>query len=138
MKEKVTVEVIINVEREKVWDFFNDPAHIVKWNHASDDWHSPRAENDLRVGGRFNTRMEAKDGSEGFDFIGTYTEVVEPERFAYTMDDGRTVSVTFEEMRNSTYVKTLFDPEDENSIEMQKEGWQAILDNFKKYAESRG
>lgn len=138
MKEAITVEIIINVEREKVWDFFNDPKHIVKWNHASDDWHSPRAENNLRVGGKFNNRMQAKDGSEGFDFTGTYTEVVAPERLAYTMDDGRTAAVTFEEMGNSTYVKTVFDPEGENSIELQKGGWQAILDNFKKYAESKG
>ena len=112
MKEAITVEIIINVEREKVWDFFNDPKHIVKWNHASDDWHSPRAENDLRVGGKFNNRMQAKDG--------------------------RTAAVTFEEIGNSTYVKTVFDPEDENSIELQKGGWQAILDNFKKYAEAKG
>lgn len=120
---------------EKVWQYFTEPDHIKAWNNASPDWHSPRVENDLRVGGRFNTRMEAKDGSEGFDFTGTYTEVVPEERIAYAMDDGRKVEVVFEETEGGTRVTETFDPEDENPIEMQKEGWQSILDNFKRYVE---
>lgn len=135
MLEQIIVEVIINVEREKVWDFFTGPLHILRWNHATDDWHTTHAENDLVVGGKFNSRMESKNGSEGFDFKGTYTEVIAPERLAYTMDDGRKATVVFTELGNSTHVETIFDPENENSVEMQKGGWQAILDNFKKYAE---
>ncbi len=135
MAEKIAVEVIINDSIEKVWDAFTKPEHIIKWAFASDDWHAPRAENDLRAGGKFNTRMESKDGSEGFDFAGTYDEVVPRQRIAYTMDDGRIATVVFEEMGNSTYIKTIFDSESENPIEMQKEGWQGILDNFKKYVE---
>lgn len=134
--EPLSVEAIVNEEREKVWKAYAEPAHIVQWAHASDDWHAPRAENDLRVGGRFVTRMEAKDGSEGFDFTGTYDEVVVPERIAYTMNDGRKALVVFEELGNSTHVRVSFDPERENPTEMQREGWQAILNNFKDVAES--
>lgn len=105
------------------------------WNHASDDWHSPRAQNDLRPGGVFNYRMESKDGSEGFDFTGTYSEVVPLEKMAYTMPDGRSVTVLFTSDGSLTTVATTFDPETENSPDMQRAGWQAILDNFKKYTE---
>jgi uncharacterized protein YndB with AHSA1/START domain len=134
--EKITVQGIINESVEKVWDIFTKPEHITKWNHASEDWHCPRAENDLRAGGRFTSRMEAKDGSEGFDFTGVYDEVVPRKKIAYTMDDGRKAQVMFEEMGNSTAVTTTFDPENENPLEMQKAGWQAILDTFKTYTEA--
>ena len=109
----------------------------MQWNNASDDWHTPRAQNDLKVGGRFLSRMEAKDGSAGFDFEGTYTKVKEYRLIAYSMDDGRIVRITFSEHGNNTTVVITFDPEQENSLEMQRAGWQAILDNFKKYAEAQ-
>ena len=134
--EQITVETVIAAPIEKVWGFFNEPEHVIKWNHASDDWHSPRAENDLRVGGTFNYRMEAKDGSVGFDFTGTYEEVVPNKLIRYVMDDGRKVGVSFEDIGGSTEVRTIFDPETENPIEMQRGGWQSILDNFKKYTEA--
>ncbi|MBL7876451.1 MAG: SRPBCC domain-containing protein [Cyclobacteriaceae bacterium] len=107
----------------------------MKWNNASEDWHTPHAENDLRVGGRFVSRMAAKDGSMSFDFGGTYDQVKTNELIAYTMDDGRKTSVVFTKKGNQTYVSETFDAEGENSIEMQRAGWQAILNNFKKYAE---
>jgi uncharacterized protein YndB with AHSA1/START domain len=134
--EKITVETIINEPVEKVWKYHNDPAHITKWCTPSDDWHTPKAENDLRVGGKFLSRMEAKDGSAGFDFTGTYDEIVPNEKIAYTMDDGRKAAITFEALGNSTHVTVVFDPETMNPPEFQKQGWQAILDNFKKYTEA--
>lgn len=132
----IVIETIVNAPVEKVWEFYTNPEQVTKWNHASDDWHSPRAENDLRVGGTFNYRMEAKDGSFGFDFGGTYTVVTSPEYIAYTMGDGRTVAVTFTSNGSETKVTIAFDPETENSIEMQRDGWQAILNNFKKCVEA--
>lgn len=134
--EKITVEATINAPVEKVWEYWTEPQHITKWNNASDDWHTPVAENDLRAGGKFLTRMEAKDGSFGFDFGGVYDEVRTNEFISYTLGDGRKVSITFTSQGNETYVSETFDAESENPIEMQKGGWQAILDNFKKYAES--
>lgn len=138
MTEMITVETIINEPVEKVWDAYNNPNHIVHWAFASDDWQAPHAENDLREGGRFLTRMEAKDGSAAFDFTGTYTEVIPNKKIAYTMDgeDERKAVIVFEEMGNSTHLMVTFDPENINPIEMQKGGWQAILENFKKYTES--
>lgn len=133
---KITVENVIKAPVEKVWDFWTSPKHIVKWNSASDDWHTPKSENDLRVGGKFLSRMEAKDGSMGFDFGGTYTEVKNHQLINYTMEDGREVSTSFESRGNETEVVTVFDAESVNSVELQKGGWQAILDNFKKYTES--
>lgn len=133
---QLTVEAIVNNEREKVWEAYTNPKFITKWAHADDTWHAPRAENDLKEGGKFLTRMEAKDGSEGFDFTGVYDEVVAPERIAYTMSDGRKARITFEELGNSTHVRVSFDPENENPHEMQIAGWQAILNNFKTVAES--
>ncbi len=108
----------------------------MQWNSASDDWHTPSATVDLREGGTFTSRMEAKDGSMGFEFGGTYTKIVNQQRIEYTMDDGRTVSAVFEEHNGHTHVTETFDPETENSREMQQQGWQTILDNFKNYAES--
>lgn len=138
MENKITVETTINAPIETVWERFNKPEHVMKWNHASDDWHSPRAENDLRAGGKFNYRMEAKDGSAGFDFGGEYAEVVPNQKIAYVMGDGRKVEVNFGEQEGETHITTVFDPESQNPPEFQKAGWQAILDNFKKYAEEAG
>ncbi|MES2679035.1 MAG: SRPBCC family protein [Bacteroidota bacterium] len=135
-KTTLTVEATVKAPVEKVWNFWSTPEHIMKWNSASDDWHTPKAENDLRVGGKFLSRMEAKDGSFGFDFGGVYDEVNTNKVIAYTMGDGRKVKNTFTANGNETKVVSTFEAETENSLEMQKGGWQAILDNFKKYTES--
>ncbi|MGF6949312.1 uncharacterized protein YndB with AHSA1/START domain [Neobacillus sp. B4I6] len=133
--EKITVKATVHAPVEKVWEYWTEPNHITKWNNASDDWHTPIAENDLTVGGKFLTRMEAKDGSFGFDFGGIYDEVELNEAISYTMGDGRKVDITFKGHGNETQVIETFDAETTNSIEMQQAGWQAILDNFKKYSE---
>jgi uncharacterized protein YndB with AHSA1/START domain len=133
---KITVEATVKAPVEKVWKIWTLPEHITKWNAASDDWHSPFAENDLRVGGKFLARMEAKDGSFGFDFGGTYDQVKTHELIEYTIGDGRKVIVHFTPNGNETKVTETFDAENTHSIEMQRGGWQAILDNFKKYAEA--
>ena len=135
-RTSITVETNVNAPVEKVWETWTDPSHIMEWNSAIDTWHTPRAENDLRVGGKFSARMEAKDGSIGFDFGGTYDEVVHHKRIAYTMSDGRKVEVDFQPNGSQTKVIETFDAETENSVELQRDGWQAILDNFKKYTES--
>jgi uncharacterized protein YndB with AHSA1/START domain len=132
---KITVKTSVNAPVEKVWEYWTEPKHITQWNNASDDWHTPVAENDLSVGGKFLTRMEAKDGSFGFDFGGIYDEVKLNEVISYTMGDGRKVTITFKSQGNETEVIETFDAETTNPIEMQQAGWQAILDNFKKYAE---
>lgn len=132
----ITVENTINAPVEKVWEFWSKPEHITKWCSASDDWHTPRAENDLRTGGKFLSRMEAKDGSFGFDFGGVYDEVRNNEYIEYTMGDGRKVKITFSANGNTTKVVESFDAESTNPVEMQRGGWQAILDNFKKYTEA--
>ena len=134
-KTTVTVEATINAPVEKVWALWTEPKHIVNWNFASDDWHSPSAENDLQVGGKFTSRMEAKDGSFGFDFGGIYNEIVIHQKIVYTMDDERRVEITFNTDENTTIVTETFDAETSNDIEMQRAGWQAILNNFKKYVE---
>lgn len=133
--QKVTIQSSIHAPIEKVWDYWNTPEHIKKWNAASPDWHTPKSENDLRVGGRFTSRMEAKDGSFGFDFGGTYDEVVEHQSIRYTMDDGRQTEITFTSDGNGTKIVETFDAETQNPVEMQQAGWQSILDNFKKYTE---
>jgi uncharacterized protein YndB with AHSA1/START domain len=136
--EPITVSTLIRKPREMVWDFLTLPEHITQWCHASDDWHAPHAENDIREGGRFSTTMAARDGSTRFDFTGTYTEVVPFERYRYVMDgeDARTVVVTLTETNEGILVTEVFDPENENPIEMQRAGWQSILDNYKAYTES--
>lgn len=134
-KTNITVESAVNAPVEKVWKFWTSPEHITKWCNASDDWHAPHAENDVRVGGKFSTRMEAKDGSFGFDFGGVYDQVKLNEVIAYTMGDGRKVNVVFASEANKTKVTETFEAENENPVEMQRGGWQAILDNFKKYTE---
>jgi len=133
--ERITVGSIISANIEKVWNCWNQPEHITQWNFATDEWRCPKAENDLRVGGKLKSRMEAKDGSMGFDFEATYDEVVDQKRITYTMTDGRKATTTFEEMDGKTKITTTFDAEQSNSIEMQKDGWQAIINNFKKYVE---
>ncbi|MFL6560338.1 MAG: SRPBCC family protein [Bacillus sp. (in: firmicutes)] len=132
---KITVKATVHAPVENVWKYWTEPAHLTKWNNASDDWHTPIAENDLRAGGKFLSRMEAKDGSFGFDFGGIYDEVKLNEAISYTMGDGRKVDITFKGHGNETQVIETFDAETTNSIEMQQAGWQAILDNFKKYSE---
>jgi uncharacterized protein YndB with AHSA1/START domain len=136
IKTKITVEITVKAVVEKVWDLWTSPEHIVKWNTASDDWHTTKAENDLRAGGRFLSRMEAKDGSFGFDFSGVYDEVKPNQLIAYTMDDGRKAVLNFISNGKETKVIVMFEAENENPIEMQKGGWQAISDNFKKYVET--
>ncbi|WP_462413589.1 SRPBCC family protein [Neobacillus sp. Marseille-QA0830] len=133
--KKITVETTVLAPVDKVWEYWTEPAHITKWNNASEDWHTPYAENDLRAGGKFVSRMEAKDGSFGFDFGGIYDEVLSHELIVYTLEDGRKVQITFKGQENRTHVMQTFDAEPENPIEVQHQGWQAILDNFKKYAE---
>jgi len=135
-KTVITVENTINAPVEKVWEYWTKPEHIIKWCNASDDWHTPRAENDLRVGGKFVSRMEAKDGSMGFDFGGVYDAVRTNEYIEYTLGDDRKVKINFSAQGNKTKVVESFEAENTHSIEMQQGGWQAILDNFKKYTEA--
>jgi uncharacterized protein YndB with AHSA1/START domain len=135
-KPTITVETTVQAPVEKVWAFWSRPEHITQWNTASEDWHTTSARNDLRVGGEFNARMEARDGSFGFDFGGVYDDVKTNELIAFTIGDGRKVEVRFTGRDNETRVVERFEAESENSIEMQRGGWQAILDNFKKYVES--
>ena len=132
----LTVQVTVNAPLKKVWDSFTNPDHIIRWNQASPDWHSPWSKNDLRAGGAFSTRMEAKDGSFGFEFGGIYDAVEVYSSFAYTMGDGRKVDVTFTEEDGATRVVENFEAEDTNPTEMQQGGWQAIMDSFKHYTES--
>ena len=133
---KITVQTLINAPIEKVWKCFTSPEHITQWNFAADTWHSPKAENDLRVGGKFNYRMEAKDGSFGFDFWGTYSAIVLNQRINYTMGDDRKAEITFVAKGNQTEVIETFEAETENPVELQQGGWQAILNNFKKHVET--
>lgn len=135
ISNKVTVETTVRASLEKVWQYWTEPDHIKNWNNASDDWHTPFAENDLRAGGSFVSRMEAKDGSAGFDMGGVYDEVLLHEKIAYTMGDGRTVEIHFKGNGNETEVVETFDAESSHPVEFQQQGWQAILDNFKKYTE---
>lgn len=136
-KTNITISATINASVEKVWKLWTTPEDIIQWNSASDDWHTPAAENDLRTGGSFKSRMEARDGSMGFDFGGIYDEVITNERIAYTLGDGRKVTIVFTNENGKTKVEESFEAEDTNPIEMQRSGWQAILDNFKKYAEAK-
>jgi len=136
MSTKLTVHATINANRKKVWDYYTKPEHITKWNFADPSWHCPSAENDMRIGGKYKARMEAKDGSFGFDFEAVYTKLDEGDRFTYLMGDGREASVDFLDMGPKTDMIVKFDAETENPIEMQKGGWQSILDNFKKYTEA--
>ena len=132
---KLVVETLVHADPSTTWKAYSNPDDIKQWNNASPDWHSPRSEVDLREGGRFTTRMEARDGSIGFDFAGTYTRVVPEELIAYRMDDGREATVRFGKVPEGTRVTVEFEAESENPAEMQQQGWQAILDNFARYVE---
>ena len=135
-KAKLTVETVVKAPVEKVWKYWSEPDHITKWCYASDDWHAPYSENDLREGGKQKTRMAAKDGSMSFDFEGLYTKVDLHKKIEYTITDGRKVSVIFSSNGNETKVTETFEAEGTHPTEMQRAGWQAILDNFKKYTEA--
>lgn len=135
MKNPITVSVEIDAPIDKVWNYWTSPEHIVKWNFASDDWCCPTATNEAKTGGKFNWRMEAKDGSVGFDFFGEYDHVIENERIEYQMGDGRKVEISFREEDGKIILNETFETEDVNSAEMQRAGWQAILENFKKLVE---
>jgi uncharacterized protein YndB with AHSA1/START domain len=132
----ITVEATVNAPVATVWQCWTEPKHIVNWNNASDDWHTTEATNDLKIGGKFSSIMAAKDGSFSFDFWGIYDAIETHKLLAYTLGDGRDVTISFSKNGNLTTVTEVFEPEDENTIELQKGGWQAILDNFKKYVET--
>ncbi len=136
-RQQITIKSNINQPVEVVWESWTKPEHITEWNQASEDWHTVYAENDLKVGGRFLSRMEAKDGSTGFDFSGTYEMVEQYETIAYELEDGRKVLITFEPFESQTGIVQIFDAENENPAEMQREGWQAILNQFKQYTEEQ-
>ena len=134
-KITITIETTISAPIEKVWACFTLPEHITQWNNASPEWHTPHAENDLQVGCKFLYRMEAKDGSFGFDFWGTYDEIQTHQLIAYTLGDNRKVSIHFSAKGNQTHITENFEAETMNPVDMQRGGWQAILDNFKGYVE---
>ena len=133
--EKITVQTTVAVDLEKAWDAYTRPEHITQWNFADPSWHCPQASNDLRVGGRYHARMEAKDGSYGFDFEAVYTDVQPGIQFTYEFG-GRRATVQFQARNHQTEVSVAFDPETENALELQRNGWQAILDNYRKHTES--
>ena len=135
-QSKITVEATVAADLNKVWDYWTKPEHITNWNFATDEWECPSAENDLSVGGRYVARMQAKDGSFGFDFEGIYEEVIPQKKLSYTLGDGRKVTTEFENAGVFTSVTTTFDGDREHGTEMQRAGWQAILNNFKNYTES--
>lgn len=137
MNQPITIKTHVQAPIEKIWEYWTEPEHIKQWNNASDDWCTPSAKNDLRVGGTFSVRMESKDGMNGFDFEGTYTSVEKHDKIAYIMSDGRKVHVVFTKQDDGYTITETFDPENENSLEMQKAGWQSILNNFKKYVENK-
>ena len=132
----ITVEAIVNAPVQKVWEKWITPSDILQWNNASDDWHTTKAENDLKVGGKFLSRMEAKDGSAGFDFNGIYDRIKTHELIEYHIEGGRKVTVLFRGEGNLTKVIETFEAETENPIELQRGGWQSILDNFKRHVEA--
>lgn len=136
MKDPIIIETEINAPIEKVWENWTNPQNIVKWNFASNDWHCPKATNDLKVGGKFISTMAAKDGSFSFDFVGTYTKIEPFFQIDYTIEDGRKVSIVFKQEMNKVIVTEIFEAEDLNSRDMQYQGWKAIMENFKKYTEA--
>ncbi len=132
----ITISAVVKADIATVWEFWTDPSHITQWAFASDDWECPRAENDIRTGGAFSSTMAAKDGSASFDFGGTYTNVIAHELIEYTMGDGRKSSISFTPTEAGVEIVQSFDPENENTRELQQAGWQSILDNFKKHVEA--
>lgn len=133
---KIQIEATIEAPLAKVWSFWTQPQHITHWNFAADTWCCPRASNDLKVGGQYSARMEAKDGSFGFDFEAVYDQVIDQKKLSYNMSDGRNATTTFESRGSTVKVITVFDAEKMNPEQMQKDGWQSILNNFKKYVET--
>lgn len=131
----VTVENTINKKTELVWEYWTSPEHIMQWNFATPEWHCPKAEHDLSVGGKLCYNMAAKDGSIAFDYMATFTAIDPNQLLEYVLNDGRKVSIQFTDKGDTTLVTQTFEIEDENSIELQRKGWQAILNNFKKHAE---
>ncbi|HEY4326631.1 MAG TPA: SRPBCC family protein [Mucilaginibacter sp.] len=136
MSNKIIVTATINADVNKVWDYYTQTGHITKWNFADPSWQCPSAENDMRVGGKYSARMEAKDGSFGFDFEAIYDKIIDGKQFTYTMPDGRQITVVFNKKGSQTEIDVTFDAETQNPEEFQKNGWQAILNNFKKYTEA--
>jgi uncharacterized protein YndB with AHSA1/START domain len=135
--QKLTVTTEINKPIHEVWNYFNNPDHITNWNFAHESWECPSAKNNLTIGGKLEVRMQAKDGSFGFDFVGIYDEIIENDLIRYHLEDGRKVEILFEQLSaDKTTATENFDPENENPLEMQQQGWQAILDNFRSYCES--
>lgn len=137
MTNAITVQAIVKAPAVKVWEYWNKPEHITGWAFANEGWEALKAENDLRVGGNFKISMSAKDRSHSFDFAGTYTAVKENQLIEYDLSDGRHVKVEFSEVPDGVKVVETFEPEEENTEDMQRSGWQAILSNFKKYAEGK-
>jgi uncharacterized protein YndB with AHSA1/START domain len=135
IQDKISINAIVSADKQKVWDYYTLPEHITKWNFADPSWHCPTATNDLTIGGQYIARMEAKDGSFGFDFEAVYTEITQGESFTYEFG-GRLATVSLKEHNGATEISVTFDPETEHPIEMQKNGWQAILNNFKNYTEN--
>ncbi len=133
----ISISTLVDAPLETVWQKWTNPTDIVQWNHASEDWHTTKAENDLRVGGKFLSRMEAKDGSFGFDFIGIYNQIIENELIAYSLEDDRKVNIQFSKTDKGIQVTEIFEAETENAPELQEAGWQCILNNFKKYVETK-
>ncbi len=133
---KIQIQCTVDSQLQKAWDYYTQPEHLTKWNFASDDWHCPYATNEVKEGGKLVARMEAKDGSFGFDFEGLYKEVVIGEKLTYQMADSRVVQVQFKKTGDATVVRIVFDAETENPVDMQRDGWQAILNNFKRYTET--
>jgi uncharacterized protein YndB with AHSA1/START domain len=133
---EIIIKTTVLADNKKVWEYYTQPQHITKWNFAIDTWHCPTASNDLRNGGKYVARMEAKDGSFGFDFEAIYDEIIENKKITFTMTDGRRTTIGFNSDNNQTEVIVTFDAEQQNSLEMQRDGWQAILNNFKKYTET--
>jgi uncharacterized protein YndB with AHSA1/START domain len=136
MSNKITITASVNADAKKVWDYYTKPEHITQWNFADPSWHCPYASNDMHVGGKYVARMEAKDGSFGFDLEAVYNEITEGKSFTFTLPDGRQVDFLLKKEGDHTGVTITFDPENENPPEFQKAGWQSILDNFKKYTET--
>ncbi len=135
MNQKIQITATIQSPINKVWEYWTNPIHITKWNFATPEWHCPSATNDLKVGGKYVARMEAKDGSFGFDFAVTYTQIENLKFISYIMEDGRVAETKFVDNGTSAFVETVFDAETENPIELQQNGWQSILNNFKNYVE---
>lgn len=135
-KTTITVAATVNAPIEKVWQYWTAPQHITQWNNASNDWHTPKATNDLRNDGTFNYRMEAKDNSFGFDFEGRYTDIKTNELIEYVISDGRKVQILFEALNDETHITETFEAEEVHPVELQQDGWQAMLNNFKRYTET--